>query len=340
MATGEEQNSSFPEPDWIDRQLLDLLQADARASFAELSRHVGLSQASIRVRVQRLLASGVLRTVGVVDPATLGIRAMAALGLSTDGASPVPLSKLAEMPEVTFLVATAGRYDAIAEIRCGSDEHLLRTLDQIRSLKGVRRTESGKYLHVAKEAHRRPTPFPAAELDDPDCRLLRELQRDGRASYAQLAQRVGLSQAATRTRALRLIEDGVVRIAALIDPMALGVCELCVFTLNVDGRAGDVAARVAGMAKTDFVAVTAGPWDVLGTLRAGSDEEILEVLDDLRSVPGIRALESHAHLAVAEEQYQRLPPGARSASGTRSGSRYPSPSQPDSASRRSSAARS
>jgi DNA-binding Lrp family transcriptional regulator len=153
-----------------------------------------------------LLASGVVRIVGVVDPAILGIRAMAALGVSTDGASTAPLSKLAEMPEVTFLVATAGRYDAIAEIRCRSDDHLLHTLDRIRELEGVQGIESGKYLHVAKEAHGRPSPPRAAELDEADYRILRGLEQDGRANYSQLAPLAGLSQAATpyaRTKADR-----------------------------------------------------------------------------------------------------------------------------------------
>lgn len=293
-------------PDEVDRCLLELLQVDGRASFADLSRSVRLSQASVRVRVQRLLSSGVLRTVGVVDPAILGIRAMGALGLSTEGPSSAVLPMLAEVPEVTFLVATAGRYDAIAEIRCRSDEHLLRTMDRIRELEGVHRMESGKYLYVAKEAHGRPTPPREAELDEADFRILRELERDGRASYAQLAPLAGLSQAATRSRVLRLINEGVISVAALIDPMALGVGELCGFTVRAEDSARDVATRIAAISTTTFVAVTAGPWDVIGTVNAASDSAVLDILDELRATPGVAALEAYAHLSVSKEQYQRL----------------------------------
>jgi hypothetical protein len=88
--------------------------------------------------------------------------------------------------------------------------------------------------------------------------------------------------------------------------MALGVGELCGFTIRVDGATREIASRVAEVEATNFVAVTAGPWDVIGTVNAASDEAVLDVLDELRAIQGVGALDAYAHLAVSKEQYQRL----------------------------------
>jgi Lrp/AsnC family transcriptional regulator, regulator for asnA, asnC and gidA len=71
--------STLPSPlDDVDRALIDALQRDGRASYADLADLVGLSPAATRLRVQRLLDSGVMQVVGVTDPLALGYPVMAA----------------------------------------------------------------------------------------------------------------------------------------------------------------------------------------------------------------------------------------------------------------------
>lgn len=292
--------------DVIDRALLFELRAEGRATYADLARRVGLSQASVRVRVQRLLASNVVTIVGIVHPSIIGIRTMAAGGVIVRSEAQRIVGEIAALPEASFVVIASGRFDVIFEVRCRSDEHLVQTLDSIRLVDGVRSVETLKYLHIAKPQLSALGDGNGFDLDGVDRVLLRELQAQGRATYAHLSSRVGLSEAAARVRVRRLLDAGAVSVIGMIDPMALGIGEICGFTMTVHRPSREVAAEVARVPEVVFAAVTGGRWDVIGTLSAGSDERILDALDALRSIDGVRTLESFPHVSLAKEQYPRL----------------------------------
>jgi DNA-binding Lrp family transcriptional regulator len=292
--------------DVIDRALLFELRAEGRATYADLARRVGLSQASVRVRVQRLLASKVVTIVGIVHPSIIGIRTMAAGGVIVRSEAQRIVGEIAALPEASFVVIASGRFDVIFEVRCRSDEHLVQTLDSIRLVDGVRSVETLKYLHIVKPQLSALGDGNGFDLDGVDRALLRELQAQGRATYAHLSSRVGLSEAAARVRVRRLLDAGAVSVIGIIDPIALGIGEICGFTMTVHRPSREVAAEVSQVPEVVFAAVTGGRWDVIGTLSAGSDERILDALDALRSIDGVRTLESFPHVSLAKEQYPRL----------------------------------
>lgn len=294
--------------DEVDRRLVRLLQDDGRASVAQLSRDLELSEAATRVRVRALLDSRAVSVKGIVHASILGVGPMAIVGMLIDRGLGDPLEAAGAMPEVTFLVVTAGRYDVLAEVRAKSDDQLLEALDRLRAIDGVVSIETGKYLHVAKDAYGAPSRDGRVDVDEADLTLLAELEADGRATYATLASQVQLSQAAVRARVRRLIEEGAVRVAAIVDPMALGVGELCGFGVTASHSARTLAERIAALPEINFVAAMAGRWDVIGTLSAASDEQVLDVLDRIRDTDGTRTVEAFAHLAVVKEEYQRLRP--------------------------------
>jgi DNA-binding Lrp family transcriptional regulator len=305
---GSEGDGTGPEVrlDDVDRALLFELRTEGRASYAHLARTVGLSQASVRVRVQRLLASKVVTIAGIVHPSILGVRTMAAGGVVVRGEAQRIVGEIAALPEASFVVIASGRFDVIFEVRCRSDEHLVQTLDSIRLIDGVRSVETLKYLHVAKPQMSTLGYGDGFELDGVDRVLLRELQAQGRATYAHLSSRVGLSEAAVRVRVMRLLNSGAVSVIGIIDPMALGIGEICGFTMTVHRSSRSVAADVARVPEVVFAAVTGGRWDVIGTLSAASDEQILDALDTIRAIDGVRTLESFPHVSLAKEQYPRL----------------------------------
>jgi DNA-binding Lrp family transcriptional regulator len=83
------------------------------------------------------------------------------------------------------------------------------------------------------------------DLDDTDRSIIRELQRDGRISYADLAPLAGLSAPATRQRVQRLMDSGLLQVVAVTDPLALGLPVMAMVGINVDGDIRDVAERIA-----------------------------------------------------------------------------------------------
>ncbi len=140
--------------DDINKRIIDQLQRDGRMSYAALAKTVGLSEAAVRQRVQRLLDGGVMQIVAVTDPLTLGFTRQVMIGLKVAGDLHKVADALAEVPEVDYVVICAGHYDLLAELVCTDDDHLLTLLnDRIRTIPGVVTTETFVYLKLAKQTY-------------------------------------------------------------------------------------------------------------------------------------------------------------------------------------------
>lgn len=142
------------ELDEADKALIELLQTDGRMSYTRLAGEVGLSEAAVRQRVQRLIEGNVVQVVAVTDPLRLGFRRQAMVGVKTEGDIAAIADLLAAIPEVDYVVFVAGSYDLMFEIVCEDDDHLLSILnDKVRSIPGVRTTDTYTYLRLHKQTY-------------------------------------------------------------------------------------------------------------------------------------------------------------------------------------------
>jgi Lrp/AsnC family transcriptional regulator for asnA, asnC and gidA len=140
--------------DDVAKRIIEELQRDGRRSYAALAKSVGLSEAAVRQRVQRLIDTGVMQVVAVTDPLQVGFTRQAMVGLRVAGDPIEVADRLAEIDEVDYVVLTAGSFDILLEVVCEDDDHLLRLLsERIRSLPGVRDTETFVYLRLAKQSY-------------------------------------------------------------------------------------------------------------------------------------------------------------------------------------------
>lgn len=140
--------------DDVGKRLIEELQQDGRRSYAALAKTVGLSEAAVRQRVQRMVDSGLMQVVAVTDPLQVGFRRQAMIGLRVEGDLVRVADELAKIDEVDYVVVTAGSFDILLELVCEDDDHLLRVLsEQIRALPGVRDTETFVYLKLAKQTY-------------------------------------------------------------------------------------------------------------------------------------------------------------------------------------------
>jgi Lrp/AsnC family transcriptional regulator, regulator for asnA, asnC and gidA len=130
--------------DEIDRVILETLQQDGRTPFTQLARKAGISEATARVRYRNLVEAGVVRTVAIVDPYALDLKAPAMLGIVTEAGKVEEVAqKLVEMPEITYLVLTLGQYDLMVELYARDVPHLTDLVTkQIQLIAGVRATET------------------------------------------------------------------------------------------------------------------------------------------------------------------------------------------------------
>jgi Lrp/AsnC family transcriptional regulator for asnA, asnC and gidA len=145
--------------DDVGKAILRELQEDGRRSYTAISGAVGLSEAAVRQRVKALVDSGLMQIVAVTDPLTLGFGVMASIGVMVTGDSREVAEMLSEIDEVDYCVLTSGRYDLQLEVVCRDNEHLLTIInDRIRTVPGVRETETSICLRVHKQTYNYGTP--------------------------------------------------------------------------------------------------------------------------------------------------------------------------------------
>ena len=147
-------STKTPVLDDVSKSIIEELQADGRRSYSAIGQTVGLSEAAVRQRVQRLLDAGVMQIVAVTDPLQVGFARAAMIGISVTGNLDAAAEAIEKLPDVQYLVVCAGGFDILAEVVAEDDDHLLRILnDSIRSVPGVTRTETFVYLKLRKQIY-------------------------------------------------------------------------------------------------------------------------------------------------------------------------------------------
>jgi Lrp/AsnC family transcriptional regulator for asnA, asnC and gidA len=130
--------------DELDKLILQTLQEDGRTPFTQIARQAGVSETTIRSRYHNLVDEGIIHTVGIVDPYTLGFQAPALISVSVEpGTIDQVAIAIAELPEVSYLVVTLGSFDLVIEVFCRDLPHLTHLVtQQIHLIPGVRSTET------------------------------------------------------------------------------------------------------------------------------------------------------------------------------------------------------
>jgi Lrp/AsnC family transcriptional regulator, regulator for asnA, asnC and gidA len=138
--------------DDVSKAIIEQLQSDGRRSYAEIGKAVGLSEAAVRQRVQKLTESGVMQVVAVTDPMQLGFYRQAMIGIRVTGDTTAVAEALSHIAAVDYIVLTAGSFDVLAEIVCENDDDLINLLNkEIRGIPGVQSTETFVYLKLLKQ---------------------------------------------------------------------------------------------------------------------------------------------------------------------------------------------
>jgi Lrp/AsnC family transcriptional regulator for asnA, asnC and gidA len=142
-----------PGLDDVSKQIIGQLQQDGRRSYAAIGKAVGLSEAAVRQRVQRLVESGAMQIVAVTDPMTVGFRRQAMIGVRCGGDLELVADQLADLEQIDYVVITAGSFDLLIEAVCEDDDQLLGILSQVRSIPSVTTTETLVYLKLRKQTY-------------------------------------------------------------------------------------------------------------------------------------------------------------------------------------------
>ncbi len=297
--------------DDVDRALIDALVADGRASYAALARRIGMSQAAVKARVLRLLDSGAIHILGRIDPRALGYGEFAYCLIDVEGPVGPAADRLAGMDEAAFVLILAGARGLFVEFRARDAQQLDAAVERARSDPGVRGVDALSLVAYVKQDWSQSGQDPAVAdhrlgargrtVDATDITLLESLAANGRATFAEMADAAGMSQAATRERTLALMAAGVVNVQTIVSPGVLGVKGYAGLMIKVDGPAEPVAAKIAAMADITLVARVMGRFEVIAEASYRDETHLAELLDRVRSTGGVRQVESFVYLVEVKE---------------------------------------
>jgi len=142
--------------DRIDKKLLEILQENAKTPYSKISEQLGVSEATVHLRIKKLLKLGVIkRFQAIVDPEKVGKRVLAIVAITaTPQKYEKVLEELKKMPEIYEIYDVTGEYYTITKVRVSNRDELARVLDKIGSIDGVESTRTMYVLRVIKEEHR------------------------------------------------------------------------------------------------------------------------------------------------------------------------------------------
>ena len=130
--------------DELDKHIIQVLQFDGRTSHADIARQLQISEGTIRRRLAALIENKIIRVSALVDPAQLGYKTSAFIGIQVEPARVEAVAdELAALPESEHVVITTGSYDIFMWVNLASSEELAKFLHTgVGLIEGVRHTET------------------------------------------------------------------------------------------------------------------------------------------------------------------------------------------------------
>lgn len=300
------QNPDLRELDELDRKLIDVLKLDGRESLATIGAKIGLTGDSVKDRLDRLTAEGVIKVTCSVDPKVLGFNSIALVGVKVTGSAEQIASELTTISEFDFVCCVSGEYDILVEAVCRDDLHLLRVVDQyLRSRSDVSSVSSHNYLAVLKfqppgSPEETDTVVPQnLAVDDVDRKIIRALQDDGRASFQDIAESIGVAYQTTRRRAKALLEGKIVRSETLVNRLIEGTAVVAGVNLRTTGPIAEIAEKLLSLPEVEIAVVTSGRFDLLLEVACKDRGHLATLVGSvLPSISGIASSETSIYQRV------------------------------------------
>lgn len=265
-----------------------MLASDGRASGRDLAQQTGISEANVSRRLARLIEERSVRIVGFVPPEVLGLEVQFAVHMRVRGSVDAAAESLLKHPEFSYVVGCFGEDDLVAYGVAENGVALSNLLD--RSIRGnplLYRVRSETVLAFAgPERAAGAAPLPRT-IDRTDRLIIREVQRDGRISFTDIAQRTGISATSAADRFRRLLGDGTVRILTLPDPprVDLNLSGLVQFQLSQPLSA--VLPKLAAFAELSFLSACTGRVSMQCEFNVRDEAHFDELRGKLLAVSGV-----------------------------------------------------
>jgi len=303
----------LPDPfDAVDLKIFEALRENGRMSGREIAERSGISEANVSRRLAKLVDDHALHVRGFVPPALMGLHAQGLLLLRCKGDPGPSAAHLAKNPHIHWCGTAFGAFDIIAYFAVATTQDVVSMVDHLVANDGnLTSVMIAPILEVwsPRESDRTGPVVPRPDLrgthhfDAIDRSMVRCLQLDGRASFADLAEATGISATSAADRFRRLQTAGVVQIIALPDPLRLGQLVQGTACLRVSGSIRAVMEGVARLGKSGWILGAGGPFGVIADLFVSDEAELNAWRSAALHLPGVSGIEICLHRAIHRQDY-------------------------------------
>lgn len=308
----------FTELDQVEVSLIAELEKNPKQTNAGLASKLGLSQPTVRAKLQRLFDDNIIKTVCVPDPAALGYSTCVIIGINSSPSELVIIAdRLAEFEAVYHIMLCIGRFDILAWALFQERNDFLDFLvNKVGQLPGVLGTENMLTLRHVKiydplfpcNVDFHASHAPEKILDTLDSNLIKELQVDARQNAQDMAGKLGTSQSTVLRRIRKLQDDGIIRIVTLADPFSLGYEGVATVCMTFDPeKVNDGAAFIASFQNVLTVSMCAGRYDIVAWVMFRTMAELSDFVTlKLSRIPGLQHSETMANLKLLKTTHKYL----------------------------------
>lgn len=294
--------------DPMDQTLIEHLLLDGKMTNRELAQKTGVSESAISIRLKKLTTNRVLVFTALIDWEVAGFEWFAIARIKSRGRSPRDVAEqIATLDQCEAVAVVLGAHDVVAFFLARDRQELhelvnveLPTIDGISDITIDLATETsvsdrGRQFFLAKRVPPIRLPAPHIELDELDVSIIQSLVDDGRQSSRKIARSFDVSEGTVRARIGRLNSAGLIRVGAMVEPVALGLAgAIACVSIKVDrALIAEVKATLAALPEMAFLAVTVGMSDISLTVTAQDHAHLIELVSSrLPSIEGVLATET------------------------------------------------
>ncbi len=293
--------------DEIDRSLIDLLLHDVKMTNRELAASTNISVSAVSARLRKLTRSGAINFTAIIDWENAGFDWLMIARVRTQARSPREVAEdISNLKQCLVAAVSLGAHDVIAYFLVQDRTELKRlTDDELPKIAGIADmsvdlatettiTPNGRRVFIGRGTPFLRLPAPRIHLDELDVAILQAVVEDGRQSSRRIAAAQGVSEGTVRTRINRLVQANLVRVVAMVDPVALGLAGV-IATISIQVDRSQVMAiriRLAAIPELAFIAVCVGSSDLSITLTANDPQELAGLIaDQVQTIDGVRTVE-------------------------------------------------
>jgi Lrp/AsnC family transcriptional regulator for asnA, asnC and gidA len=143
------------------------------------------------------------------------------------------------------------------------------------------------------------------KLDETDAKIVEALRKDGRVAFAQIAEQLGVSPGMIRQRYNRLMDQGILKVVAITNPLRMGYKTMAMIGIRADGsKLIAVAEKVSKLDEVIYLVIASGRFDIFAEVVCLDHEDLLRfITEKLSTIDGVRDSESFLHLKIVKEIY-------------------------------------